>query len=1004
MEKIAQKGFCVIKYAADDDLLKAAINDVRKLERSDRFEIPPVEVVEGLLGSTGSTLTCDLDMAGSDGENQGLLKADQLLTAVGSSIAPLSPISLGFLPDGRTPATIHVADAHPAQGEPTVLHEEAADQWMAVFTRHRIMLILFMGPSDATLELTPFRHDDAESVQVSAEPGTIVALRADALVHKVTADKKSLMLTTFLYCETLEGPQSDLIDESSVPVARSLWQWCEDRMRQLKDIETMTDDGPTWDPTVPRHWQAQMNRLYHKGPQAAARSFSCKWPASWDAVPFWNSTLQGADLAVEIPFHRWKYEDMYDPDLDSYKWGKSCSKHGTFFEGIHLFDPKPFSISIFESKGMDPCQRHILESSYEALNAAGFKKGKLMKSLIGVYIGTQVPAEFINAPVAADLGGSGTSAAGAITSNRISFCLGMQGPSFTVDGHGSAGLQTVALGVNSIRFQTELYQPNHTALCGGIAMSLAPQYYILNSAAGYLNPEGRCFTFDASSRGFVKGEGVGCVVIDKLMEVIDGKEVVQDGKDNLGTFAGIAFNHSGQSTSLRAPHGPQERSCIEAALRQAACSPNDVDAVECCGDGGILMDAVETLTLTAAYRQDPDGMPLMLSSIKSGYGFQFEAAGVAQLQRVLLAQRYNVASPSIHLFELSPHIEVSDGEPILIMSEAQPFRYGSSFVGITAKGIGGSMVHCIPLGFVDTEARPPRKRLEADAICFWPGGGGQIADSEMPFRSYNIVGSWSEFAEAHEMEAEDDGVFSFTMTLGINRFEHFQIWMDGRDNRVFHPGVWNAPKNTAIQGPDNLEVCEAFYWMIDKREWLIPQSGVGQAAIENGRPTEGAVLSGHPQYIQNPYFGIGIPGEKYRIRLYVSGKWRTLDWEKVEDSKGYTDDGSYYIVGSWTRWNCTEAMKTSTSGVYTQQVVLEFGRIFFQVVRNKDWNQTFFPSMDTASFAEDIPVEGPDWGQERNMWCIEGNIGDKFEIEFQRSLDAGVDKKKVSWKRISGPD
>jgi len=273
VEKIAQKGFCVIKYAADDDLLKAAINDVRKLERSDRFEIPPVEVVEGLLGSTGSTLTCDLDMAGSDGENQGLLKADQLLTAVGSSIAPLSPISLGFLPDGRTPATIHVADAHPAQGEPTVLHEEAADQWMAVFTRHRIMLILFMGPSDATLELTPFRHDDAESVQVSAEPGTIVALRADALVHKVTADKKSLMLTTFLYCETLEGPQSDLIDESSVPVARSLWQWCEDRMRQLKDIETMTDDGPTWDPTVPRHWQAQMNRLYHKGPQAAARSF-----------------------------------------------------------------------------------------------------------------------------------------------------------------------------------------------------------------------------------------------------------------------------------------------------------------------------------------------------------------------------------------------------------------------------------------------------------------------------------------------------------------------------------------------------------------------------------------------------------------------------------------------------------------------------------------------------------------------------------------------------------
>ena len=46
---------------------------------------------------------------------------------------------------------------------------------------------------------------------------------------------------------------------------------------------------------------------------------------------------------------------------------------------------------------MDPGQRHILETSYEALYFSGFEKKSLMRSLIGVYVGAAT-SEFGFAP------------------------------------------------------------------------------------------------------------------------------------------------------------------------------------------------------------------------------------------------------------------------------------------------------------------------------------------------------------------------------------------------------------------------------------------------------------------------------------------------------------------------------------------------------------------------------------------------------------------------------
>jgi len=153
-----------------------------------------------------------------------------------------------------------------------------------------------------------------------------------------------------------------------------------------------------------------MNHMYQVGPQQAVRSFTSRLVSGWDTVGTAVSLHVGADYASEIPFIRFDYREDYNEREDGWKFGKHCAKHGNFMEGAELFDNKIFGLSPNECRGMDPMQRVILETSYESLLGAGFTKKTMMRSLIGIYLGTAV-SEFVNCP--APEGSTGTSCAGA---------------------------------------------------------------------------------------------------------------------------------------------------------------------------------------------------------------------------------------------------------------------------------------------------------------------------------------------------------------------------------------------------------------------------------------------------------------------------------------------------------------------------------------------------------------------------------------------------------------
>lgn len=1018
---LAAKGFCVIDFGFDEVALEQAQEEIRGFEKAGRWRRVNAIIQEGLLGGEGSAFIAELDPPGqqhdAEPDKSMVTTMDRAMTTLGFHMEPYLD-SLGIGVSHRSVAVVHQAGEMDEENVP--LTETEVAKWLGQFVRHKVMVLIFLGPSVGTLELRPYGYDDVEAEvhELKLPPGTVVVLRPDLMSHRHSARGDSIAMSTFF----LGGQPHRNVPSGGlrlIPPAKELDDWTMGRLRELKE---QMSDSSIWNPNIPRDWQNAMNHMYHKGQMIAIRGTACKFTSHEDPETFTRMSCGGPDFITEVPMSRWDHTQHYDPELDSWRSYKSYCKHGGFMDGIELFDCKIFNLSPNEAKVMDPHQRLILETGYAALHHMGLRKNTMVNAACGVYVGCG-NLEWAMMPKEQDGGAFGaTGAALSISSGRFSFTLGLKGPSMTLDAEAATGAVAVYMGAESLQRKGRA-APTDFAVSIGAHLLLAAVWWPTHCASGWLSERGRCLTFDASASGYVRSDGIAAVAMKRMVEVVDGEMVgggsPTHGPDSnnppVGMLAGAMMNNNGKGASLAAPYGPAEQEVIADAIRNASVSPLDVDAVEAHGSAALLHDAVEVASLLRAHRsEDYKDLPLVLSATKTMIGNQIEVAGLASLLKAIYCEQAGAATPNMHLRLLNPHSD-SLSQPSCLATEGVEFRMQSSFVGVKASGFGGSNAYLLTWGQVgvDRGAQQPTP-LAQDRIAFWPGGGGVLERAMQPTESYMIVGSFSEWADPEPMEPEEkEGVYGYTLTLGENRWEQFQIWLDGDSTRVLHPSEPKAMKGAAVLGPSpSAHGCN---WLIDGRlgtqqqqpaafqfpEVLLGPGGPASAALvrevdDSPSPRRRAIAAGPPR-----------PGDLYRVRLRLAGKWRTVDWERLPPGPATfsispkVKPGRYYVAGSWNDWVLEEmAPDQKEHGVFRLDVVLTRSAGEFQIVRNRDWSQVFYPQKPRALGSVDSPVQGPDDSGHGLNWYLGGVPGDQFDILFSRQVGMdGSDERHISWTK-----
>ncbi|MEE1940369.1 SDR family NAD(P)-dependent oxidoreductase [Streptomyces sp. TRM 70361] len=438
---------------------------------------------------------------------------------------------------------------------------------------------------------------------------------------------------------------------------------------------------PAGTATVPRTQDGRTADAVPGPRPLAVIGMASRFPGAPDTEAYWTLLAEGRSAIREVPASRWNTAELCAPDR---RPGRSVSRWGGFIDGIEEFDPEPFGIAPEDAAHVDPLIRLVLECAEQAFRDAGYERSELAGTRTGVFAAVQTGAYAprIRVPHRNTVTGLNQNFAAA----QLAQVYDLRGPHLVIDTACSSSLAALALAEQSLRLGE-----CDTALVAAADLLLDEMPYLKLSASGALSPDAECRVFDARANGLVLGEGAGALLLKPL------DAALADGDQVYAVVESVAVNNDGRTMGLTTPNPDAQEDVVRRAQRAAGVDPGVIGLVEAHGTGTMIGDPMELRALTKAFGDAGERTGYCaVGSVKSNIGHTLIAAGMAGLQKVVLALRKRRIPPTLHCETPNPRFAF-DRSPFYPNTELRDFTPidGVRRAGISAFGFGGVNCHAI---------------------------------------------------------------------------------------------------------------------------------------------------------------------------------------------------------------------------------------------------------------------------------------------------------------------
>ncbi|TCO70412.1 type I polyketide synthase [Marinisporobacter balticus] len=440
--------------------------------------------------------------------------------------------------------------------------------------------------------------------------------------------------------------------------------------------------------------------------KVAVVGIGCRFPSAKNWREFWDLLAKGKCTIGELPASRTQLDFRHSKDSDRrYKCG--------YLDNIDMFDPLFFGITPREAARMDPQHRLLLEVLWEAFEDAGIAVKELAGSDTGVFIGTGISfSHYFEHQFSGNMADiySVSGAQPFAAANRISYIFDFRGPSFAVD----SACSTSMIAINEAYTRICSGECSVT-VAGGANLLLSSDFTDLFQKARLIAPDGLCKAFDENADGYVRGEGIGVVILKSL------EKAIEDGNDIWTVISGASFNHGGRNgRGFTYPNADAQRELLKTAYRNAGVLPSEVHYIETHGTGTPVGDKIELNGINGVVSEGrKSGDYCMVGTVKTNIGHLESASGIAAFIKTCLIIKEKQIPPSLHFKQFSRNIDV-ENMPIRVQTELKAWPENKKLIaGISSFGLGGANLHMVlesVENFATTRTVNSKKRIDTQQL------------------------------------------------------------------------------------------------------------------------------------------------------------------------------------------------------------------------------------------------------------------------------------------------